>query len=107
MGEVCAPTVAIQQAWAVGAAGSVIHVREGVATRLTLPSGEWLRAVLATEGHVWIGGDEGTLLHHDGTAWRVVSQPLGAHAAFTSLVAAGGAVWASGPSGVVKIVKRP
>ena len=54
-----------------------------------------------------MGGDEGTLLHNDGTAWRVVSQPLGGHATFTSIVAAGGALWASGPSGVVKITKRP
>ena len=95
------------EAWAVGAAGTIVHVKDGVVTRLSLPSGEWLRAVLATEGSVWMGGDEGTLLHNDGKAWRVVSQPLGGHATFTSIVAAGGALWASGPSGVVKITKRP
>ena len=94
-------------AWAVGAGGTVIHVKGGVATRMALRSGEWLRAVLAVgPDEVWMGGDGGTLLCWDGKALQQVSHPLGAHAAFTGLAAAGGAVWAVGPSGIVKVTKR-
>lgn len=97
------------EAWAVGAAGILVHVRDGDVTRSTLTPGEWLRAVLVAEDGVWIGGDGGTLLHGDGegAGWRSVVHPLGGNASFTRITAAGGAVWAAGPSGVVRIAKRP
>jgi hypothetical protein len=93
-------------AWAVGAGGTVVHVKGGVVTRLSLRSGEWLRAVLAVGPEdVWIGGDGGTLVRWDGKVFHAVAHPLGTHAAFTGLAAAGGAVWAVGPSGILKLTK--
>src|SRR5262249_2752318 len=95
-------------AWAVGAGGPVVHGRGDTVTRYALPSGEWLRAVLvAGPDDVWIGGDRGTLLHHDGRAFRPVSHPLGAHATFTAIASGQGAVLAVGPAGILRIVRRP
>jgi hypothetical protein len=96
------------EAWAVGAAGAVIHVTGGAVTRYTLPSGEWLRAVAGTSpADVWIGGDGGTLLHYDGRAFHPVAHPLGGHAALTGVASARGSLWAVGPSGILRITKRP
>lgn len=95
------------EAWAAGAAGHVIHVRGGAAERFVLPSGEWLRAALAlAPDDVWIAGDEGTLLHYDGRVFHPLAHGLDAHASFTGLAAAGGAVWAVGPSGLLRITRR-
>jgi hypothetical protein len=95
------------EAWAVGAAGTVIHVRGEVVTRYALPSGEWLRAVLVTgPEEVWIGGDGGTLLYVLGGAFQPVAHPLGPNAAVTGLAESGGAVWAVGPSGILRISER-
>jgi hypothetical protein len=96
------------EAWAVGAAGTVIHVVRGAVTRYTLASRAWLRAVAGTgPGDVWIGGDGGTLLHYDGRELHAVSHPLGARAALTGLAISRGALWAVGPSGILRITKRP
>lgn len=95
------------EAWAAGAAGTIIHVRGGAARRFKLPSGEWLRAVLVTRpDDVWIAGDGGTLIHHDGRAFHLVSHGLGANASFTGLAAARGAVWAVSPTGILRITRR-
>jgi hypothetical protein len=97
-----------EEAWAVGAAGTVIHVVDGVATRYALASGAWLRAVGGVgPGDVWIGGDAGTLLHWDGRAFHPVPHPLGALATFTSVAAAHGAVWAAGPGGILELRRHP
>lgn len=99
--------VSADEAWAVGAAGTVVHVRGGAITRYALASGEWLRAVFASgPDDVWIGGDGGTLLHHDGRAFHPVAHPLGARATITGIAASRGAVWAVGPSGILRITKR-
>ena len=96
------------EAWAVGAGGAILHVKGASVTRYSLPSGEWLRAVHATgPTDVWIGGDGGTLLHSDGQSWAPVPHPLGAHAALTGIASARGEIWAVGPSGLLKITKRP
>jgi hypothetical protein len=96
------------EAFAVGAGGALIHVlATGTVARFTLPSGEWLRAVLAlAPDDVWIGGDGGTLLHFDGRAAHPVDHPLGAHASITGLALSRGVVWAASPSGVLRIAKR-
>jgi hypothetical protein len=100
--------VAPDEVWAVGAAGTVIHVKGSTVTRHTIASGEWLRAVFSTgPDDVWIGGDGGTLLHYDGRALQPVDNPLGAHAAFTGIAASGGTLWAVGPSGILRITRRP
>jgi hypothetical protein len=92
------------EAWAVGAAGVILHVRGAEVTRFVLPSREWLRQVLVVApDEVWIGGDGGTLLRWDGRALLPVPHPLGVNATFTGLAAARGAVWAVGPAGIVRI----
>jgi hypothetical protein len=95
-----------REAWAVGAAGLIVHVREGAVTRQAIASGEWLRAVLAEGSGVWIAGDGGTLLHLDAAGLHPVAHPLGAEATFTELVSAGGAVWAFSPAGLLRIAPR-
>jgi len=88
------------EAWAVGAAGTVIHLARGAVTRYTLASRAWLRAVAGSgPDDVWIGGDGGTLLHYDGRDFHAVSHPLGARAALTGIAVSRGALWAVGPSG--------
>jgi hypothetical protein len=100
--------VGSDEAWAVGAAGAVVRVKGGAVTRYTLPSGEWLRAVAGSgPDDVWIGGDGGTLVHYDGRAFHPMQHPLGARAAFTGIVSSRGMLWAVGPSGIVRITKRP
>lgn len=94
------------EAWAVGAAGLVVHVRGGAVTRYTLESGEWLRAVFAAgPDDVWIGGDGGTLIHYDGRAFHPVNHPLGARAAITGIASARGELWAVGPSGILRVTR--
>lgn len=96
------------EAWAVGAAGIVIHVRGDTVLRYEIPGGEWLRAAhAAAPDDVWIGGDGGALLHYDGKDLRPVATPLGARATITGIASAQGAVWAVGPSGILKITRRP
>lgn len=57
---------------------------------------------------MWIGGDGGTLIHYDGRAFHPVSHPLGAGAAITGIASARGALWAVGPSGILRITRpRP
>jgi hypothetical protein len=55
---------------------------------------------------VWIGGDGGTLLHGDGAAFHPVSHPLGPGAAISAIAFAQGAVWAVGPSGILRVARR-
>ena len=96
------------EAWAVGAAGAVVHVKGGSVVRATLPSGAWLRAVGGSgPGDVWMGGEDGTLLHYDGREVHAVENPLGGHAAITGIAAARGAVWAVGPSGILRVSRKP
>jgi hypothetical protein len=96
------------EAWAVGAGGTVVHVRGGEVTRYALPGGEHLRAVFAAApGDVWIGGDAGTLLHFDGALFHPVAHPLGSNAAITGLASGAGAIWAASPSGILRITGRP
>jgi hypothetical protein len=94
-----------KEAWAVGAAGIVVHVRDGVVSRQVVPNGEWLRAVYAGEDGVWMAGDGGTLLHLDAAGLHPVPHPLGDNATFTELVSAGGALWAFSPAGLLRIAR--
>jgi hypothetical protein len=100
--------IGADEAWAVGAAGTIVHVKGVEVTRYTLASNEWLRAVFgAGPDDVWIAGDGGTLLHYESGAFHPVNHPLGPGAAFTGLAAVRGVLWAVGPSGILRIVKRP
>ncbi|MCC6523993.1 MAG: hypothetical protein IT373_15140, partial [Polyangiaceae bacterium] len=90
-------------AWAVGAAGLVLHVDGTRIERLAVPGAPWLRAVwVGGPNDVWLGGDESTLLHWDGTAWRHVDgAALGVRVAVTSLAPGpNGGIWAAGPAGL-------
>lgn len=96
-----------EEAWAVGAGGTIVHVTGSVVTRFALRSGEWLRSVLAVgPNEVLIGGDGGTLLYWDGSTFRPVSHTLGPNATFTGIAYADGHRWAVGPSGIVKLMRR-
>jgi hypothetical protein len=99
--------VSAHEAWAVGAAGAVIHVEGGAVTRYALPSGEWLRAVHAVAADdVWLGGDGGTLVHYDGREFHPVPSPLGGHTTLTGMTSTRGVLWAVGPAGIVRIQRR-
>jgi hypothetical protein len=94
------------EAWAVGAMGLVVHIKGDVIERRVLPSGVWLRAVVAHgPNDVWIGGDDGTLVHYDGQAFHPVTHSLGVRAAFSGLGISRGVVWATSPSGILRITK--
>ena len=96
--------VSNDEAWAVGAMGQILHVKGNVIERQVLPSGAWLRAVIATAPYdIWIAGDDGTLLHGDGSTFRPVPHSLGTHAAFSGLAVSRGIVWAVSPSGILRI----
>jgi hypothetical protein len=94
------------EAWAVGAAGIVVHLDDGALSRFTLPSGEWLRAALAAEGgEVWIAGDGGTLLRFDGQAFHAVGG-LG-NVSLTGFARdARGALLVVGPSAILRLTRR-
>lgn len=99
--------VSNDEAWAVGAMGLVVHIKGNVIERRTIPSQAWLRAVVANSPNdVWMGGDDGTLLHFDGKSLRPVNQPLGPRAAFSGLAISHGVVWATSPSGIVRITNN-
>jgi len=99
--------VSNDEAWAVGAMGLVVHIKGNVIERRTIPSQSWLRAVVAnTPDDVWIGGDDGTLLHFDGKDLRPMNQPLGPRAAYSGLANSHGVIWATSPSGIVRITKN-
>jgi hypothetical protein len=96
-----------EEAWAVGAGGTVIHLLGGRVERFSLPSGAWLRAVWAAPGELWIGGDGGTLLRHDGRAFHPVSTAvLGPDASITGIGGSGGVIWAASPSGLLRLTRR-
>jgi len=99
-----AAAVSNDEGWAVGAMGLIVHVKGNVIERHVLPSGSWLRAVIATSSSdVWVAGDDGTLLHGDGLTFRPVPHPLGTHAAFSGLAVSNRIVWAVSPSGILRI----
>jgi|GEM_PF-4199448 len=98
--------VSNDEAWAVGALGSVVHVKGDAIERFALPSRAWLRAVVANSPtDVWFGGDDGTLIHFDGKVFQPVTHPLGSHAAFSDLAISRGVVWVASPSGILRITK--
>ncbi|MFO0593132.1 MAG: PQQ-binding-like beta-propeller repeat protein [Polyangiaceae bacterium] len=95
------------EAWAVGAGGTLVHVQAGTLTPYSIPSGEWLRSVYAAAPNdVWLGGDGGTLLHFDGKELHPIAHPLGPNATFTGIAATATAIWAVGPTGIVELKKR-
>jgi streptogramin lyase len=101
--------VGADEAWAVGAAGVILHQRGESVRRFSLLSGEWLRAVWAGgPDDVWIAGDGATLLHYDGRAVRALKLPqLAADASIAGLAGDGkGALWVASPSGILRVTRR-
>lgn len=98
--------VSNEEAWAVGAMGLVVHIKGNTIERSVIPSGSWLRAVVATDPNdVWIAGDDGALLHYDGSTFHPVNHPLGPRAAFSGLGFSRGVLWATSPSGILRVTK--
>ena len=52
-------------------------------------------------------GGENNILHGDGQSWTPVPHPLGAHTTFTGIASARAEIWAVGPTGLLKIKRRP
>lgn len=97
------------EAWAVGAAGLVVHVRAGAMTAKRLASGRWLRDVARGErGELWIVGDDGTLLHGDGaTLAAVTGLPLPPRPQLASVATRGqGRAWVASPDGILDVTVR-
>ncbi len=92
-------------AWAVGAAGSVLHAHldDGFRTwwREPTPTEVPLTAVWgADDHHVWAVGVEGTVLFYDGTGW--VRENSGSQALLTDVFGFGpGDVWVVGQDGTL------
>jgi hypothetical protein len=96
--------VSKDEAWAVGADGAVIQVKDGAAKHFAMRGSPWLRAVASSGANdIWIGGDDGVLVHYDGKDFHKVTNPFGARAAITGIAIGRGAVWAVGPSGVLRV----
>ncbi len=101
-------SVSPDEAWAVGAGGTIVHLKGATVTRFTLRSGEWLRAVTVVQAdNIWIAGEGGTLIHYDGTTFHPVVSPLRSQAAFTGITSLAGQIWAVSPSGIVRLTKKP
>ncbi|MRG97535.1 hypothetical protein [Polyangium spumosum] len=102
------------EAWAVGLAGGVLHVKGGVveALHLTREDGaRWpalLRGVAASgPNEVWIVGDGSTLLRWDGKGLRRVdASAAGREAALSAVIApiSSRPGWVVGPGGIWKVV---
>jgi hypothetical protein len=95
------------EAWAVGAAGSVVHASAAGTTAYRVGGVPVLRAVAAAApDDVWIAGSGGTLLRFDGrTLRRVDTAAAGRDAAFTAIVPPGKEPgWVVGPAGIFRVV---
>ncbi|MBN2196950.1 MAG: hypothetical protein JW751_29365 [Polyangiaceae bacterium] len=97
------------EAWAVGAAGLLVHLRGGRLTARRLASGRWLRDVaVGPGGELWIVGDDGTLLHGNGAALDAVTGlPLPPRPQLVSVAARGqGRAWIASPDGILDVTAR-
>ncbi len=97
------------EAWAVGAAGLVVHVRAGAVTAQRLDSDRWLRDVaLGQGGELWIVGDDGTLLHGNGTTLGALTgPPLPPRPQLVSVAARSqGRAWVASPDGILDVTAR-
>ena len=95
-------------AWAVGMAGGVLHVKAGAVEALHLERKVVLRGVATAGPDVWIAGDGATLLRWDGQVLRRVdASAAGLDAALTAVIAPVDAKpgWVVGPSGIWKLVR--
>jgi hypothetical protein len=93
-------SVARQDVWAVGAAGTILHF-DGHWTAAASPTTATLRAVWATAGgEAWAVGDAGTILRGDASGWHVVTSPTDRTLRGVWGVA-GGEAWAVGDGGLI------
>jgi hypothetical protein len=101
------------EAWAVGAAGGVLHARSGAVEAFHLVAEDgarlpvMLRAAAAGPEEVWIAGDRSTLLRWDGTSLRRIDAKVaGRDAALTAVIAPGAKPgWVVGPGGIWRVVR--
>ena len=98
----------IDDVWAVGPGSIMFHFAGAPGslsstsfTSLPAPTGTPLRAVLGTgKSDVYAAGDEGVVVHFDGTSWTQI--PTGTTAAsFNGLWVDTKRIWFGGPSGVM------
>jgi hypothetical protein len=97
----------VNEAWAVGAAGSVVRASAAGITAYRVAGAPVLRAVAAAApDDVWIAGSGGMLLRFDGrTLRRVDTAAAGRDAAFTAIVPPGKEPgWVVGPAGIFRVV---
>jgi len=101
------------EAWAVGLAGGVVHVKNGASAAMHLEreDGErWpvvLRGVAAAgPSEAWMVGDDATLLRWDGKALRRVDAgALGKTASLSAVIAPSATPgWVVGPGGIFRLV---
>lgn len=107
-----------EEGWAVGAAqaplaapnttqprGVILRYRAGGWTIAPVPASGVLRAIAArSASDVWATGDQGTVLHFDGSQWTAVATPPDYRATTFSAVSApaGGGVWIAGNSVILR-----
>ncbi|MFO0551967.1 MAG: hypothetical protein U0271_26515 [Polyangiaceae bacterium] len=102
--------VSDNEAWAVGAGGSLVHVVGDVATDFTVEgvSGApppTLRAVLVLgPNDVWVAGDDSTVLHWDGKALsRANTAGLSRVLSFDDIFSEAGVLYVTGPGGSFRV----
>lgn len=102
------------EAWAVGLAGTALHVKAGAVEAFHLTGEDGGRLPVALRGvaaagpnEVWIVGDGSTLLRWDGTSLRRVdASAAGRDAALSGVIAPGvRAGWVVGPGGIWRVVR--
>jgi hypothetical protein len=94
------------EAWAVGPAGLLTRIRQGLVGSERLQPSRWLRSVGGTgPDDIWVVGDDGLLIHHDGkTMCRIKNLPLPRRPQLVSLAARGpGRAWVVGPDGILDV----
>ncbi len=84
-------------AWAVGAAGTILHSDGGVWRRVDSPSDETLHAVaFASPDDGWAVGRAGTVLHYQNGTWRSAVVPTTSADELFDITFSGDSGWAVG-----------
>lgn len=107
-----------EEGWAVGAVqaplaapnttrpeGAILRYRAGGWTLTPVPASGALRAVaVRSASDVWATGDQGTVLHFDGSQWTTIAAPPNYSSTTFSAISAppGGGVWIAGNSVILR-----